>query len=221
MGTDWVGNPSLAPSRNTGVDLGIAWRRSRFSLRASVFGNRVGDFIVVREVDRQSVVPGVVNARARTWANVDATLAGGELSGSLSLERRVFLSGDFSWVRGRQTPRPEDGIVSGNLAEIPPWSARIGLRIDDGRVFAAVDGVFAGRQDRVDPDLGEEPTPTWGVLNAAVGVRHGRLALTVGAANLLDRTYSEHLSYQRDPFRSGVRVHEPGRNLYVNASARF
>jgi len=34
--------------------------------------------------------------------------------------------------------------------------------------------------------------------------------------NLLDRNVVEHLSYQRDPFSSGVQVPEPGRTLYVN-----
>jgi iron complex outermembrane receptor protein len=39
--------------------------------------------------------------------------------------------------------------------------------------------------------------------------------------NLLDRTYAPHLSYQRDPFRTGARVLDPGRSLYANASVRF
>lgn len=30
-----------------------------------------------------------------------------------------------------------------------------------------------------------------------------------------------HLSHQRDPFRTGVRVLDPGRSLYVNASGHF
>jgi iron complex outermembrane receptor protein len=45
--------------------------------------------------------------------------------------------------------------------------------------------------------------------------------LTAALDNLLGRDYYEHLSYQRDPFRSGVRVHEPGRNLYVNMAIGF
>jgi iron complex outermembrane receptor protein len=39
--------------------------------------------------------------------------------------------------------------------------------------------------------------------------------------NVLDALYSEHLSYQRDAFRSGVRVYEPGRTLSARLSARF
>lgn len=47
------------------------------------------------------------------------------------------------------------------------------------------------------------------------------MPVPVGVANLFDRLYTEHLSYQRDPFRSGVRVAEPGRAVFLNMSARF
>jgi iron complex outermembrane receptor protein len=221
VGTDWVGNPALEPSRNSGVDVSIAWRRPRFSLRASVFANHVDDYITVSAAERPAAVPGSGNARARTWANVDATLVGGEAAGSLTLARRVFLSGDLSWVRGSQEPRPGDGLLSHELPEMPPLRGRLGLRYDDGRLFAALDGLASSRQDRVNGDLDEEPTPGWAIVSASVGVRRGPLALTLGATNFLDRTYAQHLSYQRDPFRTGVRVLDPGRSVYMNASGRF
>jgi outer membrane receptor protein involved in Fe transport len=47
------------------------------------------------------------------------------------------------------------------------------------------------------------------------------LTATVGLLNVLDRTYTEHLGYYRDPFRLGVRVNEPGRSAFVNVTARF
>jgi iron complex outermembrane receptor protein len=54
-----------------------------------------------------------------------------------------------------------------------------------------------------------------------VGWNVGGLALTAGVSNLFDRFYSESLSYQRDPNRSGIRVPEPGRNFFANAAWRF
>jgi iron complex outermembrane receptor protein len=41
------------------------------------------------------------------------------------------------------------------------------------------------------------------------------------ASNIFDKLNYENLSYQRDPFRSGVRVFEPGANVYINFSYRF
>jgi iron complex outermembrane receptor protein len=73
----------------------------------------------------------------------------------------------------------------------------------------------------VDTDLKESPTPAYGIANARVGGTVWRLRLAVGVGNLLDRTYMEHLSYQRDPFRTGAKVYEPGRNVYVNTAVVF
>ena len=82
-------------------------------------------------------------------------------------------------------------------------------------------GLFSAAQESVDRSLGEAETASYFLLNLHGGVRAGALAISVGVANLLNRYYAEHLSYQRDPFRSGVRVAEPGRNVFMNASWKF
>ncbi|HSD65923.1 MAG TPA: TonB-dependent receptor, partial [Vicinamibacteria bacterium] len=222
MGTDWVGNPDLAPSRSTGLDVAVGFTRAGIRLDLGVYATRVSDYITVYDQARRAAVPGVMNAVARSFANVDATLRGGELGWSLPVVfGRVFVSGDVSYVRGRQDGDASRGITAGPLAEMPPLRGRVAARYDDGRTFGSVEGVFAADQDRVDASLGEARTPGWGTVNASAGVRRGRLRVTVGLANAFDRLYVDHLSYQRDPFRSGVRVPEPGRSLFANASLRF
>jgi len=73
----------------------------------------------------------------------------------------------------------------------------------------------------VDASLLEQPTPSWTSVNLRAGFAFKSARVSVGVANLLNRAYAEHLSYQRDPFRSGAKVLEPGRNVYVNLSAVF
>jgi iron complex outermembrane recepter protein len=222
MGTDWVGNPDLAPSRNTGLDAAAGFTRAGFRVDLSLYASRISDYITVYDQARRAAVPGVVNGMARSFANVDATLTGAELGWSLPIVfGRVFVSGDVSFVRGHQDGDPSRGIAAGPLAEMPPVRGRVAARYDDGRFFGSVEGVFAADQDRVDASLHEARTPGWGVMNASAGVRQGRLRMTVGLANAFGRLYTDHLSYQRDPFRSGVRVPEPGRSLFANASFRF
>jgi iron complex outermembrane receptor protein len=219
MGHDWVGFPELEPARNTGLDFTAAWERGGLRLTGSLFYSRIANFIDVVSRGRQAPGPG--NADARSWANVDATLRGIEATAVAPLASRVFLSGDVAWVRGTKTLNPEVGVTDEDLAEIPPLRGRVTLRFDDGRLFGNIEGVFSARQGHVDSSLDEEPTAGWATMNLGAGYRRGRWSLALGVSNLFDRFYTEHLSYQRDPFRTGVRVAEPGRSLFLNLSARF
>ena len=221
MGTDWVGNPDLTPSRNTGLDVSLAVQRPRATVAANAYVNRIDDYVAVYMARRQVMVPGVMNATARSYVNVDARQRGLEASASLTVRRPLSLSGDVSYVRGTMTPRAALGVTSRNLAETPPLRARLRARLDDGRFFAELEGVASAAQTHVDASLGEQTTPAYGLANATAGFRRGRLALALGVANLFDTYFVEHLSFQRDPFRTGMRVAEPGRNLFANASWKF
>ncbi len=221
MGSDWVGNPDLVPIRDNGADLTLILSRPRVHVSGSLYGNRLDDNIVVCNRSKVNPVPGVMNSSARSYANTGATLRGAEAEAVATLTGHLFLSGDVSFVRGTQEPAPEKGIVSGNLAEIPPQRLRAALRYDTGTWWTEAEGVFSGAQTRVDTDLLEQPTPAWEIANLRGGIQRGPLTVTAGVTNLFNRTYHEHLSYQRDPFRSGVIVNEPGRGFFLNAGYRF
>jgi iron complex outermembrane recepter protein len=221
MGTDWVGNPALDPSRNTGVDLSVTLRRPRFTVAANGFANALHDYVAVYSAVRQAAVPGVMNTRARSYANVDAQQWGFEASGAVTVRTPLSISGDVAYVRATMTPRADLGLTATDLAETPPFRARLRARLDDGRVFGELEGVASAAQTHVDRTLGEASTPPWAIANLTAGLRTKRLTVTVGIANLFDTYFVEHLSYQRDPYRSGVRVAEPGRNLFTNVTWSF
>lgn len=221
MGADWVGNPELGPVRNTGINLSGRVVMGGVRFEATAFRDEVDDFITVLDKARVNQVPGVMNAVARSYAATDATMRGAELSMVAGFGERLFLTLDAAAVRAEKEVRPEAGIFSPNVAETPPYSARAALRWEQGKGFGEVEGVFAARQDRVDTDLGEQPTAGYGVANLRAGMRIGWLELTAALYNVFDRQYVEHLSYQRDPFRSGARVPEPGRSVAITTSARF
>jgi len=73
----------------------------------------------------------------------------------------------------------------------------------------------------VDTDLNEQPTPAWQVANVKAGATMAGFEVTFGVWNVFNRLYYETLSYQRDPYRSGVKVPEPGRNFFVNLGWQF
>ncbi len=221
MGSDWVGNPSLDPSRNTGIDAALSFGYRGLLLTSDLYHNHISDFITVRNAAKVNPIAGIMNSAARTYANVDAKIYGGEWEAVYLITPRWFLSSSLSYVRGTQSPQPALNIYSSNLAEMPPLTSRSSLRYDTGLYAVTLEGVFTGAQNRVDADLGEQRTAGYGIANLSTSAKLGEFTLRAGIWNLLDRFYIEHLSYQRDPFRSGVRVAEPGRNLFFNLTWQY
>ena len=221
MGTDWVGNPDLEPTRNTEVDLGINYSGGRFQLRPTVFYSRLTDFITVHNQPRINSVPGVMNTNARAFENVDAKLYGGELSYSFRIARSLLFLGGTSYSVGTKKAKPEAMIFSTDLAEIPPLKTRAVLRYGTKVFFAEMEGVAVNAQSRVDTALQELRTPGYATMGFKIGARTTKLNLAAGLDNMFNRFYYEHLSFQRDPFRLGVKVPEPGRGFYLACGYSF
>jgi iron complex outermembrane receptor protein len=212
MGTkempDQLGNPGLSPVKNNEWDVGVKALRGSALLETSVFYGELEDFIVPRDLLGEGGV-------ARSYKNVSATMYGTETSLTLGLSRELRADAGVSFVRGKNDT---DGT---DLPEIPPLNGRLSLRYERSWGFGEVEGVFAASQNKTDRMLNEEATGGYAVANLLAGIHHGRLRVVFGVRNLFDRYYYEHLSYLRDPFRSGVRVPEPGRMFYGNMSYSF
>ncbi len=213
MGGDWVGDPEIDPPRSTRAELELEWEVGAATFTATAWADRVDSFITLYDQDRINNVPGVMNTRARSYANVDAFLRGFTLGGTAALSSRIYLAGNLSYLRGTKDADPERNIFSTNLGEMPPLSARLALRWQNQRFFAELEGVGMARQDDIDTDLNESSTPGYGIANIKTGVTFGRWRAQLVLENVFDRTYHEHFSYIRDPFRSGYIINEPGRRV--------
>jgi iron complex outermembrane receptor protein len=221
MGSDWVGNPGIRPTRNNEANAGLSWRRRSFYLKTSAFYSKLTDMMVVHNQARRTMQPGVMNTMARSYDNVDARLYGGELTYGWTIGSRWVISGGASYVRGGKDATPELGIFATNLPEIPPLRGRTAVRYGTRAWFAEVEGIAARPQRRTDTDLRETATAGYGVANVKFGIHIRRITVTTGVDNLFNHYYLEHLSYQRDPFRNGARVPEPGRNVFVSVGYAF
>jgi outer membrane receptor protein involved in Fe transport len=104
---------------------------------------------------------------------------------------------------------------------MPPPRARVRLRYDNARWHGLAEVVASARQDHVVEALGETPTPAFASLNLRAAVRLRAITVNASVDNVLDALYAEHLSFQRDPFRNGTRVYEPGRTISIGAGLRF
>lgn len=200
----WVGNPGLRPTQNDEIDVGVKHAAGGVLVKAQVFHGWLTDYVSFVGISSSA-------GPAKTYANVAARMYGGEASARVALPQRLFASAGLSWTRGL------NDTTGGNLAEIPPLKGIVALRWDAGWAFAEVEEAMAARQSRVDASIAEQATGAWAITNLRLGGVWRGVKVFAGVRNLFDRFYFEHLSYQRDPFTTGVKVPEPGRTLYVNA----
>jgi iron complex outermembrane receptor protein len=223
MGATTVGNPLLPMTRNTEITAGWSATHTRFYLRPAFFYSFLDNFILVNNQPQLNMMTdsGPMSAMdmagvttARSYTNVDARIYGGEMAYGVTLTPALSLSGGGSYSRGTVTPQMGVNVLSHNLPEMPPlrvWSA---LRYAHRWAFAELGTVTVNRQSLVDSDLNEVPTAGYGLLDIKLGFTHRKLSGSFTVDNLLDRFYYEYLSYYRDPFASGIKVPEPGRNLF-------
>ncbi len=201
-GTVRVGDPDLRPERSVSFDAGARLGTAGTTLRGDLFLNLLTDLV--------SEVPTTWNGRpAFVKRNVGrARLRGFELEGEQRLARGTALSASLAWTRG------EDTAHDTALPQIAPLQGRLELRTGVGPAGTVRLGCIATRaQDR--PGPGETATPGWttweaGFTSAAWRAGGAACTLRLGARNLFDRAYRQHLSTLR-----GVVNLEPGRDLYA------
>jgi iron complex outermembrane receptor protein len=198
------GNPFLNPTRNNEVDLGIKYAAEGVFVKAAIFNSALQDYINI-----------VQSGTTRTYRNIDANIWGAELGSQFSLPHDLFLKGSLSYTEGQNTTdhRP--------LSEMPPLRGTLALRYDVNTWFVEAAENFANSQERVDTALDEQPTAGWVTTDLKGGYNYKALAVYAGIYNLLDKFYYSSLSYQRDPFASGVKVPENGRNFFVTVAYKF
>ncbi len=216
---DWVGNPKLKGTKNTEIDTGIEYKDKNFNIKASLFYSILTDFITIHRISAVNST-GIGN-KAKTYTNVNANIYGGEISGIFLISQNLFIDTNLSYTRGTKERDPSRNIYDTDIAEIPPLKGRVALRYDRWKYFAEAETLFQATQDNVDSDLGEEKTPGWAIVNIKAGIRYKRMTLFAGVNNLLNKEYYQHLSYLRDPFSTGNKIPEPGRNYYLNLEYAF
>ncbi|NJC87682.1 MAG: TonB-dependent receptor [Desulfuromonas sp.] len=201
----WRGNPDLKPTINHEADLGMKYATDRYYINASLFYSYLTDYVNFYQA----------SSTLKSYQNIDASIWGAELGGQVALPYDLFLKGSLSFTEGenKDSDRP--------LSEIPPLKGMVAIRYDNGTFFAEAAENMAGEQDRVDSALSEQSTPGWASTDLKVGYEYKALTVYGGVYNLFDKQYYSHLSYQRDPFGSGVKVPENGRNFYVTVVYKF
>jgi len=216
-----VGNPNLPVVRNREASAGAIYRHGSSYFKPVLFYSNVDNYILANNQPLLNSMMGMASPSVRSFNNVDAHVYGGEASYGVSLPAGFSLRGGTSYSRGTNGAKPAAGIFSTNIPEMPPFRTWAALRYSYKWGFAEIGGTGSGRQSLVDTDLHETPTSGYALMSIKIGLIHRKWSASVVIDNLLNQFYYEYLSYYRDPFASGEKIPDPGRNFFVQVKYNF
>ena len=199
------GNVSLKATVNNQVDVGVKYSRDTFYVNGSFFYSALSDYINYF----------AASPTLKSYQNVAATMWGYELGSQVSLPYDLFLKGSLSYTWGNNNDYHKP------LSEIPPLRGSIGVRYDNNTFFFEATENLSSRQNRVDLGLGETSTAGYVTTDLKAGFKYRDLSIIGGVSNLFDIQYYNYLSYLRDPFATGVKVPENGRNFYLTVQFKI
>jgi iron complex outermembrane recepter protein len=208
-----IGNPDLDPEIGHGVDVFLRGSLPRLELEASVFGNRIGNYIYYQYT-------GEIDPRFRRYPvfqafGDDALFVGAEGRAQWEAVRNLVLDATVSAVRATRTTTDDP------LPDIPPLGVSARARYETPRWFASLGWEGHASQDRVPRPIAvngetvrpQQPTAGAALLNAGIGLRWAagdRLhTLTLQADNVLDTEWRDHLSRIKEV------APQPGRNVQL------
>lgn len=217
----WVGNPGLNAETHQQVQIVASQGRSGGDRwRAEAWIDRVHDYI---RRDRARGQDGVLLADGATiYRNGEVLLGGVQGDGAAGVTDWLELSAQVAWTSGQDL---DTGLP---LQQLPPLSGQVSVRAHHDRWESSLVLRWSARATRIDSDtatgsgLDAGETPSWAVLDWSFAWRPDhRSELSVGVANLLDRTYAEHLNKPSSFDSTVLQVNEPGRSVWAAAAIRF
>ena len=207
------GNENLKQVRNQEIDLGYQIHNSLFKFKAKAFYSMLKDFIYL-------------NRDINTFENVDATVYGGELSGSLYATDALSFDMGASYKRGtRDTLAGQSGT---NMADMAPLRANVSANYEYmNNSIASLELRSSQRWNDIDSENGEQEIGAWNIINAKI--KHAvnkKFDFTFGVNNIANETYAQSNTYADLILLAGgagdiMLLNEPGRYVYTNLDFKF
>jgi len=194
----WSGNPELNPTLRATVRGSI----SAHDVTLEASASRLWDYVTLTGFNSSG-------RNYRSYENVEAVM----LSAALKIDwDYLILRADYTWAERTDLELP--------IEEIPPFRVTSTLtspELRGAKLFAR--HTYNDAQTRVNELLSETPTSSWHQLDLGAHYNLEPFRFNLEITNITDEMYTQHLSYLRNPFASGLRVFEPGRTIRLNVVA--
>ncbi len=193
--SSWVGNPTLHQPLKTGARASLISTFARLELFSTYISNYV--YLDKKKAGATNYV---------TYRNIGAMMSGV----NFVLEYKfVEMTASYTYAENKSDTSP--------LAEIPPL--KVTTRLVSPKwmdMTFYLRHTYSDGQTRTDINLGETSTPAYNKLDFGFTGEFKSLKFSMEIENLLNINYYSHLSYFRDPFKSGMKVYEPGTTVRIN-----
>ncbi len=201
------------------IDAGLIHKSTRFEAGASVFMNKIKDFILV-DASSETYTSGAYYTPSSR--NIDAQTHGVELTSSYALTNVVKFNSSVAYVKGKNET---DGLP---LAQLAPLEGRLALAYDDKkysygallRLVAPKDEVAVGQGNISGQDVAK--SGGFGIFSLNAGYKPNKKTLiAAGVDNVFDKAYAEFISRAGASvagYTQTTRVNEPGRTAWLKAT---
>ncbi|MFC4740627.1 TonB-dependent receptor domain-containing protein [Flavobacterium ponti] len=208
-----IGNSNFKKEQNHQFDFNVNYSKKNFSVDASVFWNTINNFIYIAPTGNQvaSNIDPTITLEAYQFYQSDATIRGGELSFNIhpsSIKWAHFETKASSLIGKRSD---DDSYLpmmpTTKFTNTLYFSFDKVLNLKD--VFINLGTMTALKQDKVATN--EMKTPSYTLVNFAIGTKIKKSEITLTANNLFDKKYLNNMSRLRS-----FGIYEPGMNISLS-----
>ena len=225
-GNNYVGNPDLQPETSDQFELGFDWTNGNAWVSPRFYIRDVDDYIQGVPATHMAVIGVSRNANGDPtplmFANTEAEFRGFDLSFGFAINESWRVEGMASRVNA------ERGDIADHLYRINPDNGRVSLFYETGNFTARIEQAVVLEQDRIsrtnthdpmNPKNNAGPTDGYNLTNIYLNwLTDQGVTFTLGAENLFDTNYSDHLTGFNRVMNSvvpvGSRMYGQGLNLF-------
>ena len=227
-GKTYIGNPNLNPEVAHEIELGLDLENSRYGIYPRIFSKRVSDYIqgipstnmTANNFAQMMANMGMGMPNPLQFSNVEARFYGLDIDSNFSINNKITLRAILNIVRADRRD------INDNLYRVSPDNVLIALDYRGDGWTGSIEGVTYADQNRIAITNSELKTEGYSLVNvmARSSLADG-VEVSIGAENLLDESYLDHLAaYNRaynPDIASRARMPGLGRNFYARVMWNF
>lgn len=227
-GKTYIGNPNLNPEVAHEIELGLDLENSRYGIYPRIFYKRVSDYIqgtpstnvTANNFTQMMANMGMGMPNPLQFSNVEARFYGLDIDSNYAVNDKVTLRAILNIVRADRRD------INDNLYRVSPDNVLVALDYRGNGWTGSIESVTYADQNRIAITNSELKTEGYSLVNvmARSSLADG-VEVSIGAENLLDESYLDHLAAYNRAYNpdivSRARMPGLGRNFYARVMWNF